>query len=387
MGRRTASESSTLLDSAVAESVGKIAHPLREGESRDYEPLLEMIGESRIVMIGEASHGTHEFYRERALITRRLIEEKGFAFVGIEGDWPETYHINQWVRGEAAESAEEALSVFKVYPTWMWGNTDTLHFIEWLRRHNTSLPADRRKTGFYGLDLYSLFASMEQVVRYLQSVDPEAAREAKQRYACFDPFNGNKDLYAYGTGLGIMQNCEDQAIAMLQDMRARRESLVQLSGDDEYFYALMAATVARDGERYYRAMYGGDVASWNLRDTHMVDTLDALLEHFSDGTKAVVWEHNTHIGGFRATADADGMFNVGQMVRERHPHESIAVGFGTYEGTVAASREWGQHPEAMRVPEAVAGSYDNVFHNVGSDRFLLLLKPLLEHDHADGLND
>jgi len=269
----------------------------------------------------------------------------------------------------------------------MWGNTDALHFIEWLRRYNGTLPHGRRKIGFYGLDLYSLFASMEQVIQYLQSVDPQAAQEAKQRYACFEPFNGNKDLYAYGAGLGIMQSCEDQAVAMLQEMRRHREQLVQLSSGDEYFYALMAATVARDGERYYRAMYGGDVMSWNLRDTHMVNTLDALLDHFGEGTKAIIWEHNTHIGDFRATADAGGMVNVGQMVRERHPGESIAVGFGTYEGTVAASREWGEYPEAMRVPQAIPGSYDNVFHNVGSDRFLLLLKPLLEHDHADGLND
>jgi erythromycin esterase-like protein len=183
-----------------------------------------------------------------------------------------------------------------------------------------------------------------------------------------------------------MQQCEDEATAMLQTMRREREELVQLSDEDQYFYALMAAAVARDGERYYRSMYASDELSWNLRDMHMMNTLDALLDHF-EGSRAVVWEHNTHIGDFRATADADGMVNVGQLTRERHPGESIAVGFGTYQGTVTASSAWGERPRYMPVPPAVPESFDSVFHAVGRERFLLLTKPLRDHERADGLNE
>ncbi|MGH2447212.1 MAG: erythromycin esterase family protein, partial [Chloroflexota bacterium] len=331
MGRRAATlERPAVSPDELAEHIKKFAYPLEKGQPSGYDPLLDMIGDARIVLIGEASHGTHEFYRQRALITRRLIEEKGFSYVGIEGDWPEAYRVNRFVQGGDG-SAQDALDAFKVYPTWMWGNTDVLHFIDWLHRYNGSLEKDQPRVGFYGLDLYSLFSSMNAVVTYLESVDPQAAQVAKQRYECFEPFNSNKDLYAYGAGLGIVESCEAEAVEMLQQLRRQREDLVQLSSPDSYFYALMAATVARDGERYYRAMYQGDVQSWNLRDIHMANTLDALLDHFH-GSRAVVWAHNTHVGDFRFTADSDGMVNVGQLVRERHPGQSVAIGFGTFHG-------------------------------------------------------
>jgi erythromycin esterase-like protein len=358
-------------DRELVDGVTRVAHPLREGELRGYDPLLEMVGNARIVLLGEASHGTHEFYRERARITTRLIRELGFSFVAIEGDWPEAYRVNQFVRGGPG-TARDALKVFDVYPTWMWGNLDTL-------------PDGSRKVGFYGLDLYSLFRSMSSVVEYLEGVDPEAAREARERYACFEPFGGNKDLYAYHTGLGLTESCEAEAVAMLREMRRKREEYLEISPDDSYFYAEMAATVARDGERYYRAMYRGGDMTWNLRDMHMQNTLDALLQHFGPDARAVVWEHNTHIGDFRFTADADGMVNVGQLTRERHPEQSIAIGFGTYQGSVTASRAWGDRPQYMTVPQATAGSYDNVFHQTGIDRFMLLLKPLRDRGQESGL--
>jgi erythromycin esterase-like protein len=387
MGRNTGTLNRPgVSDTELAERVNRAAYPLRSDDARRYDPLIEMIGNARIVLLGEASHGTHEFYRERALITRRLIEEKGFSVVAVEGDWPECYQVNQWVKGGPG-SARDALSAFKVYPTWMCGNVDVLHFLEWLRRYNDGLPSDRRTVSFYGLDLYSVFASMEAVINYLQSVDPEAAQVARQRYGCFEPFSGDKDLYAYSAGLGIVQGCEAEAVAMLQELRRKRESYVQISPDDSYFYALMSAMVARDGERYYRAMYGGGADSWNLRDVHMTNTLDQLLEHFGPDTRVVVWEHNTHIGDFRATADADGMVNVGQLVRERHPGESVAVGFGTFEGSVTASSGWGEYPQFMKVPPAVPGSYDNVFHQGEASSFLLPLKPLRARGEADGLDE
>jgi erythromycin esterase-like protein len=268
----------------------------------------------------------------------------------------------------------------------MWGNEDTVHFVEWLRRHNDEIADPRRKTGFYGLDLYSLNASMDAVVNYLERVDPESATVARERFACFEPFAG-KDTYAYSTGLGIAESCEREMLEMLRDLYAQRERLQEISPDDSYFYALMSAEAARDGERYYRSMYRSDERSWNVRDIHMMDTLDRLLGHFGSEARAVVWEHNTHIGDFRATADAGEMVNVGQLTRERHPGESVAIGFGSYEGSVTASRGWGDRPEKMQVPRARAGSYDNLMHASGMERLLLLTRGLRERGQAQPFSD
>jgi erythromycin esterase-like protein len=373
-------------EQTVVDEVRRVAYPLNAGDLSGYDPLLNMIGNARIVLIGEASHGTHEFYRERARITTRLIREMGFNVVAIEGDWPEARRVHRYVQGEG-ENAREVMDVFSVYPTWMWGNEDALHFVEWLRRYNDSLSDPTKKVGFYGLDLYSLYSAMDTVITYLDAVDPEAGKAARARYACFEPFNGNKDMYAYGAGLGIMQSCENEAVRVLQDMLAKRQELEPRSPDDTFFDAVMSAEVARDGERYYRSMYRSDELSWNLRDTHMMKTLEQLLQHRGPGSKAVVWEHNTHIGDFRATADAGQMVNVGQLTRERFPGQSIAIGFGTYEGSVTASRGWGDRPEWMQVPAAQAGSYDNIMHATGMARLLLLTKPLRESGQADALAD
>lgn len=373
-------------EQVVTDYIRSVAHPLSKGDLSGYDPLLRSIGDARIVLIGEASHGTHEFYRERALITTRLIREMGFSFVAIEGDWPEAQQVNSYVQGEG-NSARDVMDVFSVYPTWMWGNGDALHFIEWLRRYNDSLSRNARKVGFYGLDLYSLYGAMETVITYLDSVDPEAGKAARERYACFDPYGGSKDMYAYGAGMGIMQSCEDEAVRMVQDLLEKRAQLEPKSPDDTYFDAIMSAEVARDGERYYRSMYRSDQLSWNLRDTHMMDTLDRLLEHLGPESKAVVWEHNTHIGDFRATADASDMVNVGQLTRERYPGQSVAVGFGTYEGSVTASRGWGDRPEHMHVRRAQSGSYDNLMHAARMDRLLVLTQALREKGEADPISE
>jgi erythromycin esterase-like protein len=359
-------------------------HPLHEGDLAGYDPLLDMIGDARIVMLGEASHGTHEFYRERARITTRLIEELGFSFVAIEGDWPEAYGVHRFVTGGPG-TARDAMEAFNVFPTWMWGNVDVLHFVEWLRHHNDRLPAGRRKVGFYGLDLYSLRASMTKVVEYLESVDPETAELARRRYACFEPF-GNKNTYAYSVGLGMAESCQEEAVAMLRDLQQRRNEYTQVAPDDAQFFAEMSALSARDGEEYYRSMYRSDVSSWNLRDRHMVRTLTALLEHLGPDARVVVWEHNTHIGDFRATGDADGMVNVGQLVRERFPGQSVAIGFGGYIGTVTAASAWGDRPKLMPVPPAQPGSYDSAFHDVGTGRFFLPLRELTERREDEPFN-
>jgi erythromycin esterase-like protein len=373
--------SSTEVERAVVEAAHAHAHPIHDEDLSCYDTLLESIGDARVVMIGDASHGTHEFYRERARLTTRLIRDMDVSFVAIEGDWPEAYAVHRFACGGEG-TARDVMNHFNVFPTWMWGNLDALHFVEWLRAHNTSLPDGRRPVGFYGLDLYSMYASMQYVVQYLEGIDPEAAEMARRRYACFEPFS-SRDTYAYSVGLGVAESCEEEAVAALQDLQARRATYLDVVPEDAQFFAEMSAMAARDGEAYYRSMYRSDISSWNVRDRHMVRTLDSLLEHFGPETRAVVWEHNTHIGDFRATADAGDMVNVGQLVRERYGTRAYAIGFGTYVGSVTAATEWGGAPQRMDVPPAQAYSTDRDLHAVGQDRFYLLLRDLDARGRAE----
>lgn len=372
-------------DAELAAFVKQHALPLVEGDPAGYDPLLEMIGQARIVMIGDGSHGTHEFYRERALLTRRLVQEKGFTFVAIEGPWPDVLRLNQYVQGGSG-TAREALSVFDRYATWMWGNLDMQHFLDWLRRYNDSLPAGRQKAGFYGLDVQSVFAASGQVLEYLDAAAPDLARTTRERYSCFDGFGGQRELYGYYAGTGLVATGERQAVDVVLDLRRQREQLIQASSTEGYFNALMAAIAVQNGERFHRASYFGGESAWNIRDIHMQELLDALLDHF-EGSRAVVWEHNTHVGDFRQTGNAGGQINIGQLTRQRHPGEMVAVGFGHYEGSVTASRYWGAPPEYMPVPQGIPGSYDNAFHLTGLQRFLLLLRPLGESLQAGPLNE
>src|SRR5438045_3544123 len=256
-------------------------HPFN-AEFTQYDALLDVIGEARFVLVGEASHGTHEFYRERARITRRLIEERGFSAVAVEADWPDAYRVNRWVRGATDGRALDALNDFKRFPAWMWRNSDVLEFIDWLRRHNDSLPANRQRVGFYGLDLYSLNSSMSAVIGYLDKVDPEASQRARRRYACFDHFADDAQLYGYAATLGKSESCEGEVVEQLRDLQRRAADYATRDGrvaEDEFFYAEQNARIARNAEQYYRSMFRGGVASWNLRDRHMAETLDALFEH------------------------------------------------------------------------------------------------------------
>lgn len=372
-------------DAELAAFVKQHALPLDEGDVAGYDPLLEMIGQARIVMIGDGSHGTHEFYRERALLTRRLVEERGFTFVAIEGPWPDVLRLNRYVQGGSG-TAREALAVFDRYPTWMWGNLDMQHFLTWLRRYNDSLPAGRPKVGFYGLDVQSMFAAAGQVLEYLDTAAPALARTTRERYNCFDIFGGERELYGYYAGMGLAATGERQAADVLQDLRQQRDHLIRASSQQGYFNALLAAIAVQNGERFHRASYFGGESAWNIRDIHMQEMLDALLDHF-EGSKAVVWEHNTHVGDFRQTGNAGGQINIGQLTRQRHPGEMVAVGFGHYEGSVTASRYWGAAPEYMPVPRGIPGSYDNAFHLTGLQRFLLLLRLLRETLQAGPLNE
>ena len=363
----------------ITDLVRDAAHPLRSAS--DYDPLLEFIGDARFVLLGEASHGTHEFYRQRAQITKRLIQEKGFSAVAVEADWPDAYRVNRYVRGAAGDAdAVEALAGFRRFPAWMWRNAEVLDFAGWLRDHNDSLPEGAVKTGFYGLDLYSLHASIAAVLDYLGKVDPAGAERARRRYSCFDHFGEDPQEYGYAAGLGLSHTCESEVVSQLIDLQrgaseyARRDGRVAA---DDFFFAEQNARLVKNAEEYYRTMFHGRISSWNLRDLHMADTLDALVEHFSllgRRAKVVLWAHNSHLGDARAThMGRMGEWNVGQLVRQRHGRDCVSVGFTTFGGEVTAASSWGGPAERKKVRPAMPGSYECLFHDCGMPAFLLTL--------------
>lgn len=356
---------------SLTDRLRRAAHPL--STDRDLDPLLDRIRDARIVMLGEASHGTSEYYAWRDRITRRLITEKSFSFIAVEGDWPDCYTVNRFVKGfeGARVSAREVLHAFSRWPTWMWANEEIVTLTAWLRSHNASQPADRQ-VGFYGLDVYSLWDSMHAVLAYLDRIDPAAARAARNAYGCFDPYHDDAQKYAMATAV-VPTSCEDEAVAILRDLR-RNAPHYREDGREAYFNAEQNALVARNAELYYRTMVRGGPSSWNVRDTHMAETLERLLAHHGPEARAVVWEHNTHIGDARATdMAAAGMTNMGQIARETWgPENVVLVGFGGYEGSVIAGSGWGEPMQTMSVPPARAGSWEALLHNaVGEDVLLL----------------
>jgi erythromycin esterase-like protein/predicted phosphoribosyltransferase len=351
------------------------------GDPDQYQPLIDAIGDARIVLLGEATHGTHEFYRERAFITRRLIAECGFSAVAVEGDWPDAYRVNRYVRGVGHdEDTIESLNDFGRFPTWMWRNADVLDFAGWLRTHNDRRPRNWR-TGFYGLDLYSLRASAQAVTAYLDRVDPDAARRARARYGCFDRFGEELQRYGYAASLGLSRSCEQDVVDQLVDLHHRRAEYASRDGDiapDEYFFAEQNARLVRNAEAYYRTMFQGHVESWNLRDRHMAETiveLLAFLERVRPGARLVVWAHNSHLGDARATEmGLRGELNVGQLVRARFGPQAALVGFTTHHGTVTAASEWDGPAHRKHVRPSLAGSYERLFHDTAIPRFLLRLR-------------
>ncbi len=382
LGQREPADREPAADSTdtapLIEAVRRSAHALT-GTAQDYDPLLERIGAARIALIGEASHGTHEFYRERAEITKRLIQEKGCMAVAVEADWPDAYRVNRYVRGSSKDvDAVEALADFRRFPTWMWRNTVVVEFVEWLRAHNDALPPGAAKVGFYGLDLYSLHASMKAVLRYLEKVDPEAAKQARERYACFDRFGDEPQVYGFMTRLNLSKSCEEEVVAQLVELQRRTADHARSDGrlaEDEFFYAEQNARLVKNAEAYYRSMFLEEVSSWNLRDRHMAETLEAVLAHLgrqNPSAKVAVWEHNSHVGDARATQMGErGELNVGQLAREKYGRDAVLIGFTTYHGTVTAASDWGAPAERKRVRPALPGSYEALFHAVRPTRFLL----------------
>ena len=335
----------------------KHIRPLENAE--DLDPLIRRIGDSRYVLLGEASHGTHEYYTWRAEISKRLIEEKGFSLVAVEGDWPDCFQINRWVKGmmDADTSIKEVLSQFKRWPTWMWANWEIAAFATWLKKHNNGLE-QKEKIGFYGLDVYSLWESMEIIVNYLEKEDPDTAVLARQAADCFEPYR-EKDSYA-SAYRGLNQKCRDEVIQLLTEVRRKTE---QYEHEPEAgLNAELNSLVLKNAEKYYEAMARFNSSSWNVRDSHMVETLNTLMEYHGHNAKVIVWEHNTHIGDARATdMAAHGMHNVGQLVRQQHQSEGVVlVGF------------WGAEMKNMELPKAIDGSVEKLLHQHGAGDKLLI---------------
>ena len=363
----------------LAQIIRHSAEPL-VGSPKDFDAVIDLIGDRRFVLIGEASHGTHEFYRIRAQISKILIGQHGFAAVAVEADWPDAYRINRFVRGSGNDlDSVEALSGFQRFPQWMWRNADVLDFVGWLREHNDERSDG--KCGFYGLDLYSLNDSISAVLAYLDKVDPDAAKRARDHYSCFEPFGQDTTSYGYATGFRMAPDCEAAVVRNLVDLRRKAMDYLQRDGQvaaDAYFCAEQNALVVRNAEEYYRTMFKREVSSWNLRDTHMMESLVRLTNYLSSlgsPAKIIVWAHNSHLGDARATQmGRRGEINLGQLIRQQFGSEAVSIGFTTYNGTVTAASEWDSPAERKTVRPGQPGSYEALFHETKVPNFFLNLR-------------
>jgi len=340
--------------------IRSLARPLTTLD--DLDPLVEQVGAKRYVCIGEASHGTHEYYGWRCELSRRLIERHGFSCIGVEGDWPDCWRVNRWVRGSSDQAldARGLLADFERWPTWMWANEEVADFLDWLRAFNSN-RSEHQRVGFYGIDVYSLWDSLREIFAWLDQHAPDAVPEAMQAWRCFAPYGEDPQEYAWSTRL-VPETCEQDVVDLLVAVRRRAAGL--LPADEDAFDAAQNAEVVAGAEHYYRAMVQSNRQSWNVRDIHMADTIDRLTAHIGFDSKALVWAHNTHVGDARATdMAASGMINVGQIVRQRHGRENVAlVGFAGYRGGVIAAAAWGAPESVLTVPAAQFGSHEDSLH-------------------------
>ncbi|PLT33583.1 erythromycin esterase family protein [Bacillus sp. V5-8f] len=347
----------------LAENVREHAVPFKD--PHDLDALVKKIGDSRIVLLGEASHGTSEFYKVRAEISKKLIKEKGFNIIAVEGDWPASQKLNGYIKGydKNSKTAEEVLQSFNRWPTWMWANEEIAEFAEWLKEHNRS-ESGTKKVGFYGIDVYSLWESMEEVVRHLERNNSPDLALAKKAFSCFEPFNRNHEKYAISSAV-YSEGCVEEVTKLLHRISESRH-LYQYE-EESSLDIKVNALVTANAERYYSTMILNDEKSWNIRDLHMVEALNEVMDFYGPDAKAIVWEHNTHVGDARATDMADnGLINVGQIVREQNRTEDVyVVGFGTHSGTVIAADEWGVELEEKTVPKAKLGSWEDILNRTG----------------------
>jgi protein-L-isoaspartate(D-aspartate) O-methyltransferase len=355
----------------LAQRIARRAEAFDDLEDADLAPLLSRIGNARVVLIGEATHGTSEFYRMRARISQALIRNQGFSFVAIEGDWPDAARIDHYVRH--AEYPPSTWTAFARFPVWMWRNREVRVFVDWLREHNASVAAQRR-VAFHGLDLYSLYNSIRSVVHYLDGVDPATAHVARQRYGCLTPWQADPATYGHAALTGHYETCEREVVAMLTDLLSKQRTYAERDGE-RFLDAVQNARLVANAERYYRTMYYGSRASWNLRDTHMFETLQALLAHHGAQSKGIVWAHNSHVGDSAATEmAARGEYNIGRLCRQAFGEDAYAIGFGTDHGTVAAATDWDGPMEVKRVRPGLERSYEALCHASGVPRWLLPLR-------------
>ncbi|SDL63504.1 Erythromycin esterase homolog [Daejeonella rubra] len=371
--------SKTLQESDLVDAIRLSSYSLNN--PADLKPLYNRIGDAQIVMLGEASHGTHEYYTWRALISKKLIEEMGFNFIAVEGDWPDCYRLNRFIKGYEPEdtSAFDVLQKFNRWPTWMWANWEISALAEWMFQHNKGL-ASNQKVGFYGLDVYSLWESMESIMGYLKQKDPAALKIAEKAFQCFEPYRKDEGRSYGWAGRLVPELCQDEVIGMLREIQNKLP--VYNMDHENVFSAEQNAFVAVHAEKYYRAMVKGGPESWNIRDRHMAGTLNRLLALHGPKAKAIVWAHNTHIGDARATNMAsDGMYNIGQLGRLHKGKENVVlVGFGSNDGTVIAGDYWGAPMQTMPVPAAQKGSWEQLFHLSGHDNKLLIMNDIDENE-------
>ena len=360
-------------DSGLVKAIADCCETFNSIESVDLGPLLDRIGDARVVLLGEATHGTSEFYRMRERISRELITRKGFRFVAIEGDWPDVTRLDHYVRHLEYQPTE--WTAFARFPTWMWRNTEMRSFVDWLHENNADRDYGNR-TAIYGLDLYSLYTSIGSVLEYLGDIDFDAARVARQRYGCLTPWQADPAAYGHAALTGTYRTCEKEVVRMLEDVLRKRNEY-SFNDGERYMDAMQNARLIADAEHYYRIMYYGSRASWNLRDTHMFETLQTMLAFHGPEAKAIVWAHNSHIGDASATEmSARGEHNIGQLCREEFGADAYSIGFGTNKGTVAAASEWDSPMEVKVVKPALDGSYEKLCHATGNPRFMLPLRNL-----------
>jgi erythromycin esterase-like protein len=349
-----------------------LARPLTQ--TGDLDGLVDAVGGARVVCLGEASHGTHQYYAWRAALSRRLVEERGFTWIGVEGDWPDCWRINRWVRGHDEQdlTATGLLAGFERWPTWMWANREVAGFLAWLRAHNLRLPESER-VGFYGLDVYSLWDSLRLVISGVVAHAPDALPAAMRAWQCFAPNHHDPHRYAWSTRL-VPESCEQDVVALLVEVRHRTQA--HLAGDEAAFDAAQNAEVAAGAEHYYRTMVRGDRASWNVRDHHMADTIERVATRLGPGSRGLVWEHNTHVGVARADMAAAGLVTVGQLLRARHASYDVSlVGLAGHRGAVVAAEGWGQPERVLAVPPARAGSHEHLLHSALGRPGVLVLGP------------
>lgn len=373
------------VQSSITKSLRRYCEPLpHPAQAEEFGAFFDRFGDARLVLLGEATHGTSEFYRARAAITRRLIERHGFDFVAVEADWPDAERIDRYARhGEPRPRRKEA---FTRFPTWMWRNAEVMEFVDWLRLHNEPL-GPKQRVAFHGLDLYSLGASIEAVLAYLDRVDPDEAKRARQRYGCLTPWHDEPASYGHAVLRGKRDPCEEDVAKQLSEMLSKR--LDYAGGDGEaYFDAVQNARVIRRAEQYYRVMYRNSRESWNMRDRHMFETLRALLSRHGESSKAVIWAHNSHVGNAAATAMGwQGEFNIGELCRTAYGDEAALIGFGTDRGTVAAASDWDRPMELKTVLPARQDSYEHAFRRTGLSRALADWRGQTRAELADALRD